>query len=94
MNINEKLLKSIGDSLNNNGIDIELSDNFKEDFFTINDEVERDNIRTYIQAKYLDSHMFLYTFANMLKNNEIDIIFNECATEHHISYLNKLSEGF
>lgn len=93
MDINKNLLKTIDNSLNIEGIDIELNSKFKEDFFNVTEECEKDNIRTYIQGDYLNSHMFLYTFAEMLRNNEIDIIFNDCATEHHISYLNKLSEN-
>ena len=80
--------------MDNKRIDIELSDNFKEDFFNITEKVEKDNIRTYIQSKYMDSHMFLYTFATMLRNDEIEIKFKENASIKHTEYLNKLSKGF
>lgn len=94
MKLNECLTKSIEDSLTYEGLDIELNSNFSSDFFSVKEELEKDNLRTYINEEYLNSHMFLYTFANMLKENKINIQFNEKATEKDIDYLKKLSKEF
>lgn len=93
MDISKHLLKSIRDSLDNKGLSIELSKSFEKDYFDVNEEVEKDNIRTYLSAEIMDSHMFLYTFAKMLQNNEIEIIFKENTSEHDKNYLEKLSEN-
>jgi hypothetical protein len=92
MNFNKYLIKSIEDSMDLNGVSIELSSNFKEDYFVVTEELEKDNIRTYISGGYLDSYMFLYHFAKMLEENKITITFNESATEKDIDYFEKLSE--
>jgi len=93
MNINKDLLNAIEDSMDNKGLSIELISDFDKNFFIVSEELEDDNIRTYINAGTLDSYMFLYTFTKMLRNNEIDIIFKENANEHDLDYLNKLSES-
>jgi len=93
MNINKDLLKTIEDSMNHKGLSIELKSDFNKNFFIVSEELEDDNIRTYINASKMDSHMFLYTFAKMLKNNEINIIFKGNASEHDIRYLEKLSKS-
>jgi len=94
MNINKDLLKVIEDSMDNKGLTIELCVGFmNNDLFRLDEEVEEGNIRTYINADKFDSYMFLYTFAKMLRNNEIDILFKENASEHDIKYLKKLSES-
>jgi len=67
MNINKDLLKAIEDSMNHKGLSIELISDIDKNFFILSEEIEDDNIRTYINAGTLDSHMFLYTFAKMLK---------------------------
>jgi len=79
MNINKDLLKAIEDSMDNKGLSIELISDFNKNFFILSEELEDDNIRTYINADTMDSHMFLYTFAKMLRNNEIEIVFKENA---------------
>jgi len=93
MNMNKDLLKAIEDSMNHKGLSIELKFDFNKNFFIVSEELEDDNIRTYINASKMDSYMFLYTFAKMLKNNEINIIFKENASEHDIRYLEKLSKS-
>ena len=93
MNINKDLLKTIEDSMNHKGLSIELKSDFNKNFFIVSEELEDDNIRTYINASKMDSYMFLYTFAKMLKNNEIEINFKENASEHDINYLKKLSKS-
>lgn len=94
MDINKSLLKSIHDSMNCNGLDIELSKNFKSDFFNVPEELEKGMIRIYTRADYIDSNMFLYTFGKMLENNEVTITFNENANKKYINYLENLSEEF
>jgi len=93
MNINENLLNAIEDSMNYKGLSIELISDFNKNFFILSEEIEDDNIRTYINADTFDSHMFLYTFAKMLRNNEIEIIFKENVNKHDLDYLKKLSES-
>ena len=93
MNINKDLLKTIEDSMNHKGLSIELKSDFNKNLFIVSEEIKDDNIRTYINASKMDSYMFLYTFAKMLRNDEINIIFKENASEHDIRYLEKLSKS-
>jgi len=89
---NKDLLKCIENAQYNKDVSIKLNRNFEEDFFNIYEENEKDNLRILIQGSYLNSYMYLYNFAEMLENNEIDISFNENATDKHKNYFDILSE--
>lgn len=91
MDINKILCKAINDSLEYNGLGIELSSHLGKGFFNLNEEIGQGNVRVYINGLGMDSHMFLYVFAEMLKNNEVEIIISDKAPKG--DYLEKLGKG-
>ena len=58
--------------------------------FYVDEEFKKDNIEINIEGKDLNDYLFIYTFIDMLKNNEIEIKFNNNVTKRQIEYLNKL----
>ena len=86
----KKLTKVLEKVSNNEGIFICLSKNFNKKTFNLREEFKKDNIEINIEGKYLNDYLFIYTFIDMLKNNEIEVKFNDNATKRQIEYVNKL----
>lgn len=91
MNINKNLIQVIEDSVYHKGIFMEIG--YAGSKFNVSEEVCKGNIRTSIHSDYLDSHLFLYAFTEMLKEGKVDVRFNNKATEYDMGYLERLSEG-
>lgn len=92
--IKQTLIKSLNDTLDFKGISIEISkDNLNSEYINIYEERNNDNIDIYYKGGSMNKLLFLDTILAMLKNEEIDLIINETATEKHTKYLNKLSNS-
>lgn len=86
------LIKSIEDNVEFKGITVEVSNTFNKKLFNLYEEMESDNIRTYIRSDYMNSNMFVYHFLKCLEENKINISFNENATWEDVDYFKRLSE--
>jgi len=92
--IKQTLIKSLRDTLDFKGISIESSkDILNSEYINIYEERINDNIDIYYRGASMNNLLFLDTILDMLKNEEIDLIINENATEKHTKYLNKLSNS-
>lgn len=96
--LNDKFSESIEDKLDYKGMSMEFSENLIKEIQTdgfignISEYIEKEDLRTYIDYKYMDKHMILYVLQGMLKNGEAKIVFTEKAKEKDINYLKKLAK--
>lgn len=96
--LNEKFSESIEDKLYHKGISMEFSEKLIKEIQTdgfiknISEYIEKEDLRTYIDIKYMDKDLILYVLQGMLKNDEAKIVFTEKAKEKDINYLKKLAK--
>lgn len=93
MDINKSLAQAIADSMDYRGTDLRCSPEVNMDLFNVTEEVDNGNIEVYMNAGYLDSHMFLYAFHKLLQSGAVTVTVNDDAPAANIDYLDKLSKG-
>lgn len=91
----EAFLRSITETENLTGRDIEFASDFKEklkDDFVLEADtlLKNDDIRLYIRDEYLDNLLLLTTIKTMIFNGEITINFTDKAEQKNIDYIKKL----
>lgn len=90
MELKNILCESIEKIIKNEGIDIELSNNFNCKLFNLNKEIENNNANLLIDSNVMNNRLLLSVFLDMIKNDEVDISFNSKTSKHNKNYLNKL----
>ena len=92
MDINKEVSASINNVLAFKGVNIEITDNYTEKLFNLEEEQKKDNIRLSVKFENYDERLFLDVLKNMIANGEIDIKLTQKATERHLEYLGKLTQ--